>query len=57
MSIDFQGTPIRLTMSVGVTAISRESSTGKKELIRQADSAMYRAKNSGRNCSMCYRPD
>lgn len=56
MRIDYQGTPIRLTMSVGVTAFSWESPAGKKELIRQADSAMYMAKNAGRNRTRCYDP-
>ena len=57
MTIDYHGTPIRLTMSVGVTVFSWETPPGKKELIRQADSAMYKAKNAGRNRSMCYHPD
>lgn len=57
MTIDYNGTPISLTMSVGVTAFSWESPAEKKELIRQADVAMYTAKNGGRNRSMCYQPD
>ena len=57
MTIDYNGTPISLTMSVGVTMFSWENPAGKKELIRQADAAMYTAKNAGRNRSMCYQPN
>lgn len=40
---------VTLTASIGVS-ISFDSNTRAEELIRQADLAMYQAKNNGRNC-------
>lgn len=40
---------VKLTASIGVST-SNDSNISSEELIRQADLAMYQAKNNGRNC-------
>lgn len=47
--IEYQGHCICVTMSVGVTGLPGGADAGATDLLRQADSAMYRAKNAGRN--------
>jgi diguanylate cyclase (GGDEF)-like protein len=49
LEIVYEGKSIRLTMSFGVATMSPGGEITKKELIKQADGAMYRAKTSGRN--------
>jgi diguanylate cyclase (GGDEF)-like protein/PAS domain S-box-containing protein len=44
---------ISITVSIGVSAIAGEMSV-IDDLLRNADSALYRAKNNGRNCVMKY---
>lgn len=39
-----------LTVSVGVAAITPNATQGSRELVHDADSALYAAKGSGRNC-------
>ena len=43
-----------VTASIGVAAISPTSSTSPEDLVRHADTAMYRAKDAGRNCMAVY---
>ena len=43
-----------VTASIGVASISATSSTSPEDLIRHADTAMYRAKDAGRNCLAVY---
>jgi len=47
------GLPLRFTASLGVTTL-RESDTNIDVLLNQADQALYRAKNEGRNCVRMY---
>ncbi len=42
------------TASIGVAAISATSATSAEDLVRHADTAMYRAKDAGRNCMAVY---
>lgn len=44
----------QLTASIGVTAYPQKIEVDADELIRQSDNAMYKAKQSGRNCYYIY---
>lgn len=46
---------LSVTISVGVAPFPESSFFTKDEVIRQADAALYEAKNSGRNRVACYR--
>ena len=50
----FDGVPVGITASLGIATYPRDASSGE-ELIAHADSAMYRAKSSGRNAWQVYR--
>jgi diguanylate cyclase len=43
-----------VTASIGVASISATSSTSPEDIVRHADTAMYRAKDAGRNCLAVY---
>ena len=43
-----------ITASIGVAAISPTTSTSPEDLVRHADTAMYGAKDAGRNCYAKY---
>ena len=43
-----------VTASIGVAGISPTSTTSAEDLVRHADTAMYRAKDAGRNCLAVY---
>ncbi|HNJ97908.1 MAG TPA: EAL domain-containing protein [Ilumatobacteraceae bacterium] len=43
-----------VTASIGVAAINPTSTTSAEDLVRHADTAMYRAKDAGRNCLAVY---
>lgn len=60
--VDFQSTPIRVTISIGVNEISQcepqeDPALIAAALIKGADVAMYRAKHDGRNCVRANAPD
>jgi diguanylate cyclase (GGDEF)-like protein len=46
---------LRISASVGVAAFPGEDVQGEQDLVRACDSALYRAKRSGRNC-VCIWP-
>ena len=47
-SVNWNGTPLRVTASLGVSAVP-ECTTTPAEALAQADAALYRAKDGGRN--------
>jgi diguanylate cyclase (GGDEF)-like protein len=49
MEIPFEGTVVRITVSVGVATTSGETPIAGKDLIQRADEKLYEAKRSGRN--------
>jgi two-component system, cell cycle response regulator len=48
-TFEYQGTRLPVTISVGVAALPESNATVPAELVRDADSALYEAKNAGRN--------
>ena len=52
--IDFDGTPVIATCSVGVSVYPFDEHDNATSLIKKADSAMYQAKGRGRNSYMFY---
>jgi len=48
-NFDYQGTRLPVTISVGVAALPEANVANASELVRDADSALYEAKRSGRN--------
>ncbi|WP_227537623.1 sensor domain-containing diguanylate cyclase [Marinobacter litoralis] len=48
-------TPVNLTISLGVATLLASQHTDPQELIRRADEALYRAKNTGRNRVVVWR--
>ena len=54
LRIEFQGQLIHITMSVGVTSFSAQSIISARNVIRQADTAMYLSKNRGKNRTMIH---
>ena len=50
------GDPFKVTLSIGVTGVPAFGAQSAKELVEQADKALYRAKESGRNRAILYSP-
>lgn len=47
--IQFEGTPIPLTISIGIATLAGSNFKTAEELVASADQALYRSKESGRN--------
>lgn len=54
-AVDIDGTELFLTASIGYSTNHRDHATSG-ELLRDADAAMYRAKERGRDCVEAYSP-
>lgn len=57
LEIEYQGEILSVTMSVGVTAIFPTSDLSETDFLRQADKAMYSAKNEGKNRTFIFSPE
>lgn len=55
--INTQGINVKLGCSIGVTTYSNEYQDSSKQLIHNADSALYKAKSLGRNTFFCFNDD
>jgi diguanylate cyclase (GGDEF)-like protein len=49
------GQALKITVSIGLTALERVGVLDADDIIRQADEALYRAKNLGRNRTVAWR--
>lgn len=56
IGLAWEGKPIPLTVSIGVSADVISNDQHSTELLEQADKALYQAKNSGRNQVKLYAP-
>lgn len=56
IGLEWEGKPIPLTISIGVSADIMASDQHSTELLEQADKALYQAKNNGRNQVKLYVP-
>ena len=56
LSLELEETPVRITISLGVAAFdpAEEPSPSSHDLISRADSALYRAKQGGRNRTVAH---
>ena len=50
------GHPVVIGCSIGIAVVG-EHGTRIDEILRNADLALYKSKNSGRNCFSVYSPD
>jgi len=54
LKIPHEGKEIRITCSVGVSSIPENNPVDVKEFLKQADLALYEAKDNGRNQVVYY---
>jgi diguanylate cyclase (GGDEF)-like protein len=54
--VEYENTSIRITISLGVQTTTVGNRTTMTELLKQADQALYQAKDNGRNC-VCAFPE
>jgi two-component system cell cycle response regulator len=56
LSNEFWQNPTAMTASIGVTCFDGSRLANSSELISEADTALYLAKDSGRNCTKVFQP-
>lgn len=49
LDVEFEGTPIPLTVSIGIATVPEDPAQSPADLLRAADEALYAAKKEGRN--------
>lgn len=50
----YRGNKVSVTLSLGIASYPKNSKT-KEDIISKADQSLYRAKSSGRNCTVLYK--
>lgn len=50
LTFEAEGIDIKVTLSLGVAEYNPDNTTNSGELVNRADKALYKAKNSGKNC-------
>ncbi len=53
-TLDYEGEPLKITMSFGVSAIVPAAPENHKQLLLNADDALFQAKRNGRNCVVAF---
>jgi len=56
LKIDYEGRSLSVTASFGVSSLDASRNIDKIEFIKEADYALYQAKNAGRNTCKCFDP-
>lgn len=49
IKVEFSGTPVNVTASIGLAAYDKDKHKTYKDLIRDADAALYASKHNGKN--------
>jgi diguanylate cyclase len=57
LKIDYEGHSLSITTSFGLSSLDSSRNIDKIEFIKEADDALYRAKNAGRNTCKCFDPN
>ena len=55
LNLEFAGEAISVTASFGISSLSSRNTQSADQLVTQADTALYKAKNSGRNRVVCWQ--
>ena len=53
-TIKDNNTPIKYTASIGISILDKNNKVSFEELLKQSDEALYRAKRSGKDCTIIY---
>ena len=57
LRIDYEGRSLSITTSFGLSSLDSSRNIDKIEFIKEADDALYQAKNAGRNTCKCFDPN
>lgn len=55
METDYQGTILKVTVSLGIASYNYLENLDENNLLKRADTALYQSKNNGRNMSSFYK--
>ena len=55
LNLEFAGKAIPVTASFGVSSLRSRNTQSADQLVTQADTALYKAKDSGRNRVVCWK--